>query len=126
MYIDTYFSNYCGAHIFSKLVPVGFCIQIICSYSAVFLQRQNRECVRNLDLQVQTISMSGSPWPHGRVSQRRRREHMQSGLIRNGSISKQHYRSATLKVKKSQMIFFLKLHCHKSDLNFLKDFCPSL
>ena len=29
-----------------------------------------------------------------------------------------------LKVSKSQKQFFLKLHCPKSDRNFLKDFCP--
>jgi hypothetical protein len=48
-----------------------------------FLITNCRECVRNLDLRVQTISTSGSPWPHDGVSQtqRRRREYMQSGLM---------------------------------------------
>ena len=32
----------------------------------------------------------------------------------------------TVKVSKFQKQFFLKLHCPKSDRNFLKDFCPSL
>ena len=47
-----------------------------------FLRLTHRECVRNLDLRVQTILTSGSPW----VSRERRREYTQSGLIRNSSI----------------------------------------
>ena len=53
-----------------------------------------RECVRNLDLRVQTISTNGPPWPG--VSQRRRRREYNSNTcnlvlcIRNGFISKQH------------------------------------
>ena len=41
---------------------------------------KSRACVRNLDLGVQTISTSG-------LFRSRRREYMQSGLIRNGFIS---------------------------------------